>query len=74
MLKIFSHENMHITFSGDSHVSFKYPPLQFNDLCVYNYLTATKSEPVKVTLRGKEIEENLQDVVEKQSQLTSSQP
>lgn len=75
MLKIFADENMHIIFSRDSQVPLKYPPLQFNCLCVYNYLTATKSEPVGVTSKGKSLKKILyQEVVEEQSQLTGSQP
>lgn len=65
MLKILSHENMHITFSC-SCVLLKYSPLQFNCICVY--LAATNPEPAQVTLRGKNMEEGLQNVVEKQSQ------
>lgn len=43
-------------------------------ICLHVYLTATKAEPAKVTLKGKNMEEDLQNVVEKQSQLTNSQP
>lgn len=60
MLKIFSHENRHITFSRDSHVPLKSLPLQFVFVPVITQQPqSTGSEPAKVTIGGKEVEEKL---------------